>query len=245
MNLKSLLAALGLVLMGAVGSVAPAQAQGARRLELAFDAQGNVTLMAANVTVREILAEWARRCGCYVVNAEQLQGGALTVPVQFERAPQATVLDSLLRQAAGYVLTPKRAGSTSASNYETIFILATSNPTSSPYIPPPTIAAAPMPTPGSPEDEIPPVVPERPQDRPAAPPTPGATTARPGGAPSVFVPFTALGSPQSAPPQGQTPGMVTPAPAPAPGSVTPMPPSPPGAGSPAPTQTPPPLPPGR
>ena len=37
---------------------------------------------------------------------------SISTPVLFERAPQAVVLRSLLKQAGGYVLTPRRPGST-------------------------------------------------------------------------------------------------------------------------------------
>ena len=46
------------------GSAVPAAAQAlpaGRQLQLAFDPDGLVTLRAHNVTVREILAEWARQ----------------------------------------------------------------------------------------------------------------------------------------------------------------------------------------
>ena len=76
---------------------------------------GLVTLSAQNVTVRDILAEWARQCGCFVVNADRLAGAPLTVPIAFVAARQPDVLRSLLRETGGYALTPRRAGSTSVS----------------------------------------------------------------------------------------------------------------------------------
>src|SRR5262245_35708893 len=112
--------------------VATTPVPAASTMRLVFETDGTVSLSAQNVTVREILAAWARQCGCYVVNADKLAGSPFTVPIEFSRAPQNKVLESLLRQAAGYVLTPRREGSTAASNYETIYILATSSPTSSP-----------------------------------------------------------------------------------------------------------------
>jgi len=178
---RTLLAFLWLSVVLVPARAAFAQALPQRTLVLAFEADGAVSLKGQNVTVREILAEWASRCGCYIVNAAQLAGAPLQIPVVFERAPQAAVLESLLRQAAGYVLTPKRAGSTSASNYDVIYILATSTASSTPapsytsaY--PSSLAAAPISTVGSPDDEIPPVQPIRTNNQPATPPPPAPTT---------------------------------------------------------------------
>src|SRR5690606_14742826 len=129
----------GTALAALLSTATPAVAQMPAEpvLQLSFDANGRVTLIAHQVTARDILAEWARQCGCLVVNAARLNSAPLAVPIQFEQAEQSRVLQSLLREAAGYVLTPKRAGSQSASDYETIYILATSNPIAGAYVPPP------------------------------------------------------------------------------------------------------------
>ena len=194
---------LAVVIAGVLGWGARSAAQTPERvLVLSFDADGRVNLRAQNVTPREILAEWGRFCQCHVVNAEGLRGEAVTVPLLFEHQPQSAVLGSLLRQAAGYVLTPRRAGATGPSAYETIYIVATSNPSPTVYsgasasMPPP-----PMPTRGSPENEIPPVQEITGQPAAATPP-PGQQPATykpaaPGtGLPtsSVFVPIVAVPS---------------------------------------------------
>ena len=156
---------------------APAAAQDAQdaapSVRVAFHTDGTVTVSARNVTTRDILAEWARQCRCYVVNADRLVGSPLAVPLLFERAPQAVVLQSLLRQAAGYVLTPRRAGYDGPSNYETIYILATSAATAAPSFgaTAPSFQPVSVPTTGSPDDEIPAVTPVVP---PALDPTRGA-----------------------------------------------------------------------
>jgi hypothetical protein len=226
------------VLVGLLGLPAAAQTPPVRTLRLTFHSDGNVTLTAANVTVREILAEWARQCGCYIVNWDKLAGAPLPMPVEYAQQPQAKVLESLLRQAAGFVLTPKRAGSTSVSNYETIYILATSSPVAGAYVPPAAAAipVIPMPTMGSPEDEIPSVLtPPMPGVGPAGPPKPGQMPMVPGrptpppapprgvGTPSVFVPIVPItGTPSS--PSTPIPGMPTvPQPQQPAGGVTPIP----------------------
>jgi hypothetical protein len=173
---RTIRTALAVSTMLAVGwGTAAAQSAGPRQLQLSFGADGTVTLHAAHVSPSEILREWARQCGCFIVNADKLTT-PLPVPVAFDAQPQSRVLESLLRGAAGYVFTPKRAGSTSVSNYETIYVLATSSPTESGVVDtytPPAYAPANVlpPSPGSPDDEIPPVVPAEPPRAPNAPPT--------------------------------------------------------------------------
>jgi hypothetical protein len=200
------------------GWSAPLQAQ-APELQLSFDATGTVTLKAHRVTVREILAEWARQCGCHIVNADKLTGAPLAVPVVFEHAAQGRVLESLLRQAAGFALTPKRANSRIASEYEVIYILASSSPSASAYVPPAYTPPAPVPafpTPGAPDDEIPPVIPAgalRPGQPPDSPPA-AAPAPRPGYAPGTFVPVPIVPIAPITTPPIAAPGTVTPMPAP-------------------------------
>jgi hypothetical protein len=205
-----------LVAAVAVMGDAPAAQSPDRVLQLSFDADGRVTLRAQNVTPREILAEWARLCACYLVNFEKLPGEAVKVPLLFEQQPQSIVLSSLLRQAAGYVLTPRRANATGPSQYETIYILASSSPatggysaSSTPYVP-----NVPIPTAGSPEAEIPPV-PELSSPPPANPAS--QQPARPAGpgipsTGSVFVPIVAAPSPFSTPAPNRGGGPAAPAP---------------------------------
>jgi len=200
-----------------------------RVLQLSFDAEGRVTLRAQNVTARDILAEWARQCDCYLVNAEKLTGEPVMVPLLFERQPQSVVLNSLLRQAAGYVLTPRRAGATGPSQYEVIYILATSNPTTGAY--PTSTSAMPMPVPistvGSPDNEIPPVadisappanVPPPGQSampKPTGPGYPGSGVSSPFVVPIVPAPTSPFTTPAPQP-RGGGPGTGTPGQAPAP-----------------------------
>jgi hypothetical protein len=199
-------------------AVANAQTAPTRILSLTFEPDGTVSLKAQNVTVREIFAEWALHCGCFVVNAAQLTGGPLQIPIMFDHAPQARVIESLLRQAAGYVLTPKRVASAGPSNYDVIYILATSTataPTPSAYSASSFQSApiaAPIVTAGSPDDEIPPVQPARTVNTPAAPPPAQAPppAARPSSPGVSIVPIVPIVNTN----QTTAPGTSTPAPAP-------------------------------
>lgn len=159
-----------------------------RKIEISFDLEGRVTLVAQNVTISEVLAEWGRAGGSYVVNAEKLTGGPLTM-LRFENRPEREVIDSLLRTAAGYILGPRTARTAGPSLYETVMILPTSSPMASSAYPASAGPAVPLRTPGAPEDEIPPVVPAvgvpAPEQAPAPPvPNPAVNTS-----PGVFVPI--------------------------------------------------------
>jgi hypothetical protein len=224
---RSILVVIALI-AASIGFVRPADAQTpARSLRLAFETDGTVTLEAAGVTTREVLLEWARQCGCLVVNAQNVTG-TLDVPVLFSHAPQEAVLASLLRKAAGFALTPRRAGMTGPSRFETIYVLPTSSPSSAAagFAPPaPAFTPVPPPTAGSPADEIPPVTPIPTLPERGAPPAaaqpPAQTPPAPRlpGTPTRFVPIVPIGSGPEIPP-GVQPGAPT-QPATIPGTPTP------------------------
>lgn len=222
-------------------SAAPAPAsrgavpsRGERKLELAFNG-GTLALEAQNVTVREILMEWQRRSGCQFVNADKLPASQVTL--QFaEGTPQLDVLDSLLRGLGtgntgyGYIVGPRNADGLADAACGAVYILPTSRPTASAsYMPPAgSPVAAPLVMPGSPDDEIPPVVPFPPGAQPGQPRVimpPGVPNQPPQMPPNVSSPAGSSGPPQ---PAVQSPGFGPVAPsAPGAGRVGSPPPTPP------------------
>lgn len=116
----------GLVLAGglvaAAGAMAPASAQD---LKVSM-ANGRVTIVAHDVPLRQILAEWARVGDTTIVNGDKLTGPPITL--QLVDYPEGRALDVLLREAAGYMAAPRPANSTGASLYDRIMILPTSRP---------------------------------------------------------------------------------------------------------------------
>lgn len=100
---------------------------------------GRVTLVAANLTVRQILAEWARIGRTRIVNGERVPGGLVTL--QLSNVPEKEALDLLLRTAAGYIAAPRAAGVSDGSVFDRILILPTS------ATPPATALRQPAPTP--------------------------------------------------------------------------------------------------
>jgi len=156
------------------GAQAPTPAT--RRLELKFN-NGKVSLIAQGVTMREIMAEWARQCGCVVQGSERLTG-SVQMPVQYDDQPEAVVLESLLRSAGGYLLGPRAPGSRGASIYGSIAVFPVARGIAAPtYSSPAAPIAAPLVSGGTPDDEIPPVSPVANPQTPAPAQTPG----RPGG----------------------------------------------------------------
>lgn len=86
---------------------------------------GQVTLDAQNVSVRQILAEWARVGGARIVNAEKVGGGPVTL--QLTAMPERQAIDTILRGVGGYMLAPRPAGSAGVSAFDRILILPTSS----------------------------------------------------------------------------------------------------------------------
>ncbi|MGH9371370.1 MAG: hypothetical protein ACRD15_07560 [Vicinamibacterales bacterium] len=89
-------------------------------------ADGRATVIAKDVPLRQILAEWARVGDTRIVNAEKLTGGPISL--ELVDMPEKDVLDTLLRSAAGYLTGPRPVGAAGASLYDRVMILATSNP---------------------------------------------------------------------------------------------------------------------
>jgi hypothetical protein len=116
------------------GVAAPAAA-GELKLSMA---NGRVTLIAHDVPLRQILAEWARIGQTRIVNGDKLVGPPITL--QLVEQPEGTVLEILLRSAAGYITAPRRSGVPGTSVYDRILILATSRAPAVTNTPPPPFA---------------------------------------------------------------------------------------------------------
>jgi hypothetical protein len=82
---------------------------------------GRATLIARDVTLRQILERWAAVGGTTIVNADKLP--AVPVTLQFENVPERTVLDALLRDAGGYILGQRRDASMAVSSIDRILIV--------------------------------------------------------------------------------------------------------------------------
>lgn len=162
----------------------PVRAQGVRKLDISFS-NGRVTIVAENVTLADIFAEWSRKGGSRIVNAERLPGAPLML-TEFKDQPEADVLRTLLREAPGYGAAMRTEPPAGGSTVQTVFILAvralpsSASPATSMNQPQQQPQAAPQGTPrmiqGTPDDEIPPV---RPLVGEKPPTTPGGTASQP------------------------------------------------------------------
>jgi len=207
MRLALVAAVISIALMPQVsGAVQDPSGQTGPKVKITFEEGGFVTLVSNGANVREILAEWTRQGGSTFVNSDRLVGTPLTL--QFAHQPEKEVMASLLRQAAGYVLGPRRAGTVGVSSFEVVYILPTSNPSAGGYTPAPATPYQQQPqfSVGAPDDEIPPVGRGAPPPQPGTPPPPG-----PQPAPS-YPPATAAGSGVAVPVIAIPPVSTTPPP---------------------------------
>ena len=150
-SVRSALVALALLATPALTS--------AGELKLTID-NGRVTLIAQEVPLREILAEWARIGQTTIVNGEKLTGPPLTL--QLVDRPEREVLDLLLRVASGYIVAPRQVALANASAYDRILIMPTSRaPAMTASAPPPAFNRPPQPQPIQPDmdDEPEPTMP--------------------------------------------------------------------------------------
>ena len=203
--MSATLATVCVVVALAGQEVAPVQtpAPAPRKLEMTFDNQGRVTIAAQQVTVSEILAEWARKGGTKIQGAERLGGGVIQMPMLFDNRPELEVIEALTRQAAGVSVAPRRVGAPGASRFESIYIVATSAATASSSYPSAPYGGSAPPVRGYPDDEVPPVTAPGARDPQQQP-----TAAQPGNRPAanspagstVIVPVVPVGPVGSTPP---------------------------------------------
>jgi len=216
-----------------VGIAVLSMAVPARAAELKLEFRdGRVTLVAHDVSIRQILNEWAKLGETQIVNAERVSGTPVTL--QLDGVPERQALDVILRSAAGYLAAPRKPGNPGPSTYDRILVMAVSSPpqaqtrpgtATSPAFPTARETVAPLPPPPGPlfpprsdddGDEATNLVPRPGGLTPGMPGTsgvPGAITnpVTPGGTQPVY---RSPGSiPVTATPGGTSvPGIVTPVP---------------------------------
>ena len=170
---------------------APALAS-ARDLNLTI-VDGRVTLVAQDVTVRQILAEWARIGQTKIINGDKLIGPPVTL--ELRDVPEGKALETVLRSAAGYVVAPRMAGSSGTSNFDSIAILATSRA-------PAVVQAPPSPFINRPQQPQP-MMPQVATDDDDTDPNESPVGPGPTGAQFPGPQFPGPGQPMQPPPQGQ------------------------------------------
>jgi hypothetical protein len=96
----------------------------AAELTLTFG-NGLVTVDAKDVTVRQILTEWARVGKTRIVNMERVASPPVTIKI--ERIPEKQALEIILRAVPGYMAAPRPAPLQGASAYDRILIIASTS----------------------------------------------------------------------------------------------------------------------
>jgi hypothetical protein len=104
---------------------------------------GRVTIVAQDVTLRQILDEWGRVGQTVVVGADKLVGPPVTL--ELHDVAEGRALETLLRSASGYIAKP-RSGAAGASAYDRILIMPTSRP--------PAVSAVPQPFNARPQPQV-------------------------------------------------------------------------------------------
>jgi hypothetical protein len=152
---------------------------------------GRATLVATDVPLRQILAEWARLGQTTIVNADKLNGPSMTL--ELVDRPEREVLEVLLKSASGYIAAQRMVSIAGASVFDRVMILPVSKgPVGAAAIPPPqfgrTNMGQPLPPPVTDDDE--PMDPAVPMNQPMVnqppPPYPAAPNQQPGQQPPVM-----------------------------------------------------------
>jgi hypothetical protein len=118
----NMLKSLGCALVAFTLASPVSAAAGELRLSIA---NGRVTLVAQEVSLKQILDEWARVGQTTVIGAERLLGQSVTLELQ--DVPEARALETLLRSASGYIAKPRTVAlATGGSTYDRIMIMAAS-----------------------------------------------------------------------------------------------------------------------
>jgi len=112
-----LLSAVGL---GVILALAVPDSAFAGELRLTFQ-NGRVMLLARDVPLRQILAEWERVGGTRIVNRDGVPGSLLTLDLV--DVPEAHALATLLRTVAGYLATARTEPSEAPSQFARIIIM--------------------------------------------------------------------------------------------------------------------------
>ena len=140
---------------------------------------GLVTLVAQDVPLSMIMAEWAKIGQTRVVNGEKI---LTPVTLQLVDVPERKALDIVLRSASGYMLAERPTTLANASVFDRILILPTSRPPANAgpvnNVPAPFNNAPPRPIPAQP-------MPDMDEDQPINNQPPGAPPMPPGVSPNV------------------------------------------------------------
>jgi hypothetical protein len=180
---------LGCAAIAAALAVPSLAAAGELRLSIG---NGRVTIVAQDVTVKQILDEWSRVGQTKIVGADRL--ATTLVTLELRDVAEGRALESVLRSASGYIAKPRLASAAAgASTIDCVLIMPASRAPVQTSAPPPFNAARPAPmvvNPNIADDDVDtpspilppgamPPQPPPPQGQPV-PPVPGQPPMQPG-----------------------------------------------------------------
>jgi prepilin-type processing-associated H-X9-DG protein len=84
-------------------------------------ADGHVSIVAKDATLRQILTEWARVGQTKIVNIERIGGSPMTIELQ--NVPESQALDVLMRSIAGYFAVPRPVPQNNLSVYDRLVVM--------------------------------------------------------------------------------------------------------------------------
>jgi len=96
---------------------------------------GRVSLDAQDVTIRQILEEWARVGKTKIVNVEQVSSAPVTM--KFDNLPESQALDIVLRALPGYWAMPRAVPMADGSVYGSISLMTTTTTAAAGPVTPP------------------------------------------------------------------------------------------------------------
>jgi hypothetical protein len=175
MKLRNPLTASAVMLVLAVSllAVSPAAAEVQVTIQ-----DGKVSIVAKDVTLRQIMYEWARVGQTKVVNVDRIPGGPMTI--ELHGVPEDRALEILMRSLSGYLAAPRAVQSPTLSKFDRIVVMPTVAAARQPAV---AASAAPAPVfQQTPTFQPPQVQQEDPDDQP-----PGQNPAAPRG--PVFTAF--------------------------------------------------------
>jgi hypothetical protein len=103
---------------------------------------GRVSISAKDATVRQILTEWARVGRTQIVNVERIAGAPMTI--ELTNVSEQEALDLLMRSLSGYLVAPRSAIVSDASQFDKIIVLPAAAAPRPPVSASPTAAPAPF-----------------------------------------------------------------------------------------------------
>src|ERR1700704_2199501 len=84
---------------------------------------GQVSIVAKDATVRQILTEWARVGQTKIVNVERIPGGPMSI--ELNNVPESQALEVLLRAMSGFIAAPRAVDVANLSRFDRIIVMPT------------------------------------------------------------------------------------------------------------------------